>query len=271
MKKLKRRTGKPSQKVAKETVEIVAAPAPKAKRRGKSKGQLSHLKSLFKKAQENIDEGFTVNVPDANYNCELKQVAITSSKKGNTMVQWDLLITEGDYEGQLLLKFNMLETEQNLQWLLKDLVTFNYDPSAVDDESLPTILEEITESKSLVSIAVVSKEEYRNVYINSVIGTLDDGVAAAEQSEESDGWEDEEDEEDWDEVELNCPPVGSTVQVSKGNKTIVGVTEKIDEDAGLFWLKCEGRKKLIKIDTNDESIECALIDDDDEEDDEIPF
>jgi hypothetical protein len=270
MAKKLRRIGKPSQKVANTpAIETPATPT-KPARRGASKGKLSHLKGLFKKAQTGIDEGFSVSIPDGQYNCELKQVKLTESKKGNDMVQWDLSILDGDHEGQLLLKFNMLVTEQNLQWLLKDLTVFNYDPASVDDESLPEILAEITASKSVVSAAVVSKDEYRNVYINSVVGTMDDDetseTESSSTSEESGDWDDEETEEDWDEVELNCPPVGSIVQVTKGTKTIQGVTEKIDEDKGLFWLKVEGRSKLIKIDTNDESIECALIDDNEEDD-----
>jgi hypothetical protein len=149
-------------------------------------------------------------VPDARYHGVISEAAVGRSKTSNRLqVSWDVIISEGDFENWHVWKYDGLEGEESLDWLMTTLEAL--DLEAPDDLSdLPGILAEAVGLE--IEFDVKTKNEFQNVYFREAIGSAD-----LETEEE------EEEEED-------SYSVGDRVVVEIDGEDFPGEITSIDED-----------------------------------------
>jgi len=71
----------------------------------------------------NLDEVKELTpVPTDQYVCEVKKITPKDASTGNPMIQWQFMITEGEYKGMAPFFYNTVLVEQSA-FSLKDLLT----------------------------------------------------------------------------------------------------------------------------------------------------
>lgn len=121
--------------------------------------------SAKKAAQEGT--GFPEFDP-GRYNVQLSKAEIKESKKGSLMCQWTLNFLDGKYQGKSIMKFSMLESDQNLEFFAKDIMRLEWEfPD--DPDQIEETLEEIVKADLVVQIEIVKNGDYTNIYFQKVL------------------------------------------------------------------------------------------------------
>jgi hypothetical protein len=181
-------------------------------------------KSAKKRVSENRGSTF-VDYDDGKYIAKLVKAELTESESsGRLQVDFSWRFEEEPYEGKIKHAYQGIETEDNMYYLGRDLERLGYElPDNLAD--LPETLEAITAEGMIARIALKSKGDFQNVYIQKVINQDEDDsddeaideaaetpddeaeeteeeatdedeeVAAGEDEEEEEGGEEEADEE----------------------------------------------------------------------------
>jgi hypothetical protein len=138
------------------------------------------------------------SLPSGNYSMRIEKIEEKESQNGNNYISWTLKVTDGDFKGKSGFKRSMLQTEDNLQYLLADVAALGFDVSELEDTSeLIAIFKQLTKEKPVVNVTVAAKDDgYVNYYFNGIVEE-----SAEEESEEEDEEADEESEEEADEEE----------------------------------------------------------------------
>ena len=130
-----------------------------------------HLKAgklNFANAKKAAQEGGFPEFDPGRYNVQLAKAEIKESKKGSLMCQWTLNFIDGKYAGKSIMKFSMLESEQNLEFFARDILRLEWEfPD--DPEQMEQTLEEIIAADLTVQIEIVKNGDYTNIYFQKVL------------------------------------------------------------------------------------------------------
>lgn len=208
-------------------------------------GTLKKIGKFWNKAKAKAAESANGDYPefdDGRYIARLVDIQIGKSQSSNRdQADFSFKFVEGEYAGKIKHNYQGLETEQNLEFFLKDLARLGYDIEELDIDDLKTVIKEITKEKPYVQIVLKTKGggDYQNVYINRLLD-------ADDVEDES-----EEDEDDEDAKPAKKKPVKKSKKVDEDE-------EEEDDDAG------DEEEEDDDEDSGDEE----ESDDDDEEDDD---
>lgn len=107
------------------------------------------------------DMGFG-NFPNSKYQVRLDKIYITKSKNGRVQCVIELEILNGSLAHRTIYKYSGMETEQNLDFLTRDLrvlgVPVNFKWGSVT-EHFPSLLD------NLYEVELKTKGDFQNVYI----------------------------------------------------------------------------------------------------------
>lgn len=106
--------------------------------------------------------------PDGDYQALVERFDFfESSKNGHLLLKTELSVTSSDYAGWPASTMHDLEDPERLGWLKKHLSTLGLDV----DEPLSTLKERLQAVVGVpVQIAIKTKGEYRNCYVNKRLG-----------------------------------------------------------------------------------------------------
>jgi CO dehydrogenase/acetyl-CoA synthase beta subunit len=136
-------------------------------------------------------------IHDGDYTCRIDDVVLEEAKNsGRLQVAWHLVVIEGDQENKKVVKRDGIEDEDGMAWLQGTLEKLELEiPEDIED-----LGETLEEAKGLeVSVSVVTKDEYQNIYINELVGEESGEEEEPEEEEEAEE-EPEEEEEAEEEV-----------------------------------------------------------------------
>lgn len=109
-----------------------------------------------------------IAVKDDDYVASIDSMEIAFSKKKNLMCVTDYKIADGTYEGKIVKKFDMLQSEQNLSYFKGycEVLGIEYPDSIAD---LPDAITEFMDNfDSLVNITLKTKDDAQRLYIKGV-------------------------------------------------------------------------------------------------------
>lgn len=159
------------------------------------KSAMANVKKFWKKAKtaaiEAPDSGIQ-EYEDGRYLARLMSASICKSGSGRTQVDFDWKFVDGEYAGKHKHNYQGIENEKNIEFLLLDLKRLGFDIDELDDDELPELLAGIGKAKPhlLARIALKTKNDFQNVYINELLEDDD------EEAEEAEDGEDEEENDD---------------------------------------------------------------------------
>jgi len=103
------------------------------------------------------------SVPDGKYQCRINGVRLNKSQSGNPMLQYDLVVITGSYEGRHIFKNSML-TPAAMPYFKAELKTLGIQLAKLSD--LSGRLESFLDLKVEVTSKTKPDQERPNVYIN---------------------------------------------------------------------------------------------------------
>lgn len=219
--------------------------------------QLKGMEAKFaEQAARAKAEGGYQNLPDTTYTARLTKAEIS---EGQTLrLKMVFVVLEGEHEGATVTKSDGLEaTEDSLYYTARLLGRFGFDPEEINplSKKLPGILAELTKSKPVCQIALRTKNDFQNVYVNKVLDDYEGG-------EDEDGDEDDGTITEGTRVTFTLKTgeadAGEVVEVVDENTLRV----KKDSDGKVARLKVEN----VEIESSDEEEDDDS--DEDEDDDE---
>jgi len=116
-------------------------------------------------------------IPDGAYAISIHRVEITVSKtSGKPMLKWTLRILDGDYEGRLIWRYNMLASAENVAWLKRDLYKCGLTIDRLSDleANLPKLLD------LKMNVSKKTKEDFTNIYFGKPVVVLEEPKTAEE-------------------------------------------------------------------------------------------
>jgi hypothetical protein len=128
---------------------------------------LADFDDVYKDADVSDDE--FEPVPDGKYQALVDRMELVRTSKGDPMLKWTLRILGPKCEGRLLWRYNVLASQQNIQWLRKDLHACGV---FILPSELPANLDRLLDIK--LNITKKTKGDFDSIYINSRIKTADD-------------------------------------------------------------------------------------------------
>ena len=137
---------------------------------------LASLEGSFQLAKEDFDpeqDAYdTTPIPNGVYQTRVERAEITRSKANdNPMLKWQLCILNGPHAKRRLFRQNMLMSEANFKWLLRDLHTCKVTLERLAD--LPNILEDLLDTIVEVKVSNGRDAQGRDsqrIYVNRYVG-----------------------------------------------------------------------------------------------------
>ncbi len=132
-----------------------------------------YLAELDADYQEVKKSGGRRNVPDGRYAVMAKSGAVQEYKnKPGHYLFWDLVVMDGQQKNRHIFKYNNI-TKESMGFLYDDLEKAGIKMESISE--LPELCETEFPGR-LLEVAVVTKGEYQNVYINKYagMGSLED-------------------------------------------------------------------------------------------------
>jgi len=128
------------------------------------KAYLSKFQQAYKEA-EVTDIDFD-ELPDGDYVARVERVELKQSKSGKPMLEWEFVISDGQFAGRREWKYNLIDNVERVQWLKRDLFKAGLDLEDITklEESLPLLLDRILEIR-IKTKRGNNGETYRNIYI----------------------------------------------------------------------------------------------------------
>ncbi len=135
-------------------------------------------------------------LPDGTYQATITDSKIGATQKKKRQIDTTLEVISGEFEGRTIHKYDMLETQDNVDWVQGMLEILELDvPDSIGDLE-DTLKDAIGK---IVEISVRNSEGFTNVYINDLLEEIDD--SDEDEDEEDDDEPDDDDEEEDDEEE----------------------------------------------------------------------
>lgn len=205
--------------------------------------------SAVKKASEAQEYG---EYEDGRYSAQIIKANRNESKNsGRDQASISFKFLEGEYKGKTVMAHHGLDNEMSQMYFIKEIKALKYEvPDSLDE--IENVLKKMEKKKPKVSIKLITKGEYQNVYIVKPI--TDDEVDDAEGSEEVAGEEG---------VELEK---GMKVEAEVDGETITGVVTKINEKKEQATIEDEDGDEHTALLCDIEVLENTDDDDNDDED-----
>ena len=126
-----------------------------------SASDFSSLEGAFADAP---DEAEFANVPDGKYQARVERVNLMRGRTSNKkMLEWDLVITDGEYEGRHTWKYTLLEEPEHMKFAKRDLLCCGLKLERISD--LPQHLEELL--NVTIPVTLKTKGDFQSVYFRS--------------------------------------------------------------------------------------------------------
>lgn len=122
------------------------------------------------------------NIPDGVYQARVERVEVKKSKtSGNLMLEWELVITHGEYEGRHVWKYNLLTDADKLRWTKKDLVTAGLKLNKLSElpMHLDNLLDRVLEIRTKTQKSRNGGDDFQAVYFNKLLVDPHSGEKAA--------------------------------------------------------------------------------------------
>lgn len=116
------------------------------------------------------------DTPDGKYQVRLDRLELTTSKKGDPMLEWEFTILGPKCAGRKLWRRNVLVSADNARWLKGDLYTCGLTLKRLNDLNDEGVL--CTLIGVTLEVTKKTKGEYENVYLDKRI-TLSAGQPTA--------------------------------------------------------------------------------------------
>ena len=215
---------------------------------------LANLSKLFKKGTAKHG---TVSLPDGTYQAKIIDAKRTLTQKKKLQIDWTFEVISGEYEGRKQHKYDLLVTQDNVDWLLGTLETLEIEmPKKFNEDNFAEVIDScLKKAVGLVAeVSIRTSGDFSNVYINELLeGEGDDGNEdedeededEADESDESDesdeDTDDEEEDEDEDEGEDDEDEleVGSRVLVTIDDEEYPGEIASINSKKGTAKVNCD--------------------------------
>lgn len=132
-------------------------------------------------------------VPDGRYSAVISGAVVGKAKtSGRLQITWEMVISEGDFENWHVWKYDGLEGEESLDWVMTSLEILELDPPD-DFSDIPEIIAEAVGLE--VEVDLRTKDQIQNVYFRELVGEAELEEEEGEEAEEDDGEEEDEEEE----------------------------------------------------------------------------
>lgn len=136
---------------------------------------LKGLQDAWETVEAQEGGGFT-KFEDNDYVVRLTGAKVGKSKNERTQVIWELVFGDGPYEDKTILKFDGLEDKTNLGWVKGIMSIIGMDiPKELSQ--LPAAFEEFFDEHKKgipINISLVTKNEFQNIFINSLVEDEDE-------------------------------------------------------------------------------------------------
>jgi hypothetical protein len=135
---------------------------------------LEELDAEFKAAEVEKKEskGDFKPLPDGEYTVSVEKAVLKETKNGKPMVAFQFNIEEGEYSGRKIFKNAVISSGVGVRILKQDLYNMGIELESLKD--LEGALEGALDLK--LEVYKKTKGEYENVYINKVVGVVEDEV-----------------------------------------------------------------------------------------------
>lgn len=227
-------------------------------------GRLKKFEKTFKTAKKRAAEegGFGNELPDGKYKARLESCSLGEAQSsGRIQVDLEFKVIAGEEKGEIVHKYQAVETEDDQVWLARDLRRFGIEaPESAKD--LEDIVELLDEAKPELVISLKTKDSGQFCYIDKVTSEINSGKFAAEDNDD-DGDDNKDDDDNDDDGEVTVE-VGMDIEFkSKSGKQLKGKIIKILEDEEEVKVKTpKGNIHIIDFD----NITVPESDDDDSDD-----
>jgi hypothetical protein len=205
----------------------------------------SSWKNAKKRVSENRGSTF-VDYDDGKYIAKLTKAELTESESsGRLQVDFSWRFEEEPYEGKIKHAYQGIETEDNMYYLGRDLERLGYElPDDLND--LPETLEAITAEGIIARIALKSKGDFQNVYIQKLINQDDDDADDEAVDEEAEAEPTEADEEEVEETDEETEDEGEE-EADEEEADDADAEEEDEEEAEEEEAEEEGDEEVIEI------------------------
>ncbi len=160
----------------------------KKKKSTKTNPALAGLSKLLKKG---APKQGTVSLDDGTYQGVISAIELGQTQKGKAQIDWTLKVLAGEFEGRTQHKYDLLASQENVNWLLGTLEALECEIPETDKD-LKDALKSCIGKK--IEFSTRTSGDFTNVYINEL---LDD----EEIDDSDDDDDDNDDEEGVDETE----------------------------------------------------------------------
>jgi sRNA-binding protein len=160
------------------------------------KATMAHIDKFFNKAKKRAIEAGDTALPeydDGRYIARLMSATLCkSASSSRDQVDFAWKFVDGEYAGKTKHAYNGIETDQNFEYFLRDLKRLGFEIDELDSKDIPDLLDGIGKTKPhlLCQIVLKTKNDFQNVYINSLLEDDD------EETEEAEASKDDEDDDD---------------------------------------------------------------------------
>jgi len=142
----------------------------------KLKGVQKHWKGAHKESKEL--GGFT-QLDDGNYVGRLTDMKIDESSSGNLHLITELTVVKGENTGETVRKFDSLEREEGLPYLIRYLESLGAENIEDLDlaNDLPALCKEFKKTSPYVRFKLRTKDEFQNVFIQKLLDDVEEDEA----------------------------------------------------------------------------------------------
>jgi len=231
------------------------------------------------------DRGFG-NLDDGRYVARVTAAEFTESKNsGKPMIVTTFEILEGDYQGESVKQFRVLDSENGFFWFAKEMMVFGYDPEDIHfdekrggDGFILNVLEAMSTERPAVKLRLTTKNDYQNVNVEGLVEgyeVADDEPKKTKETpktsspkespktaaktktpdpepEEVEEVEEDEETEEIEEEEVELT-VGMKVKFNWKGENLEGVVKEILEDDNKIKVKVGN--KIYPVTADNESLE----------------
>ena len=174
---------------------------------------LASLSKLLKNGKPKVG---TPTLPDGTYQGEITDIKLGTTQKGKPQIDWTLKVLSGEYEGRACHKYDMLATQENVDWVYGTLEVLGVDelPTSLDD--FKTTLQSSVGKK--VEFSCRTQGNFTNVYINELLETVED-----------EDYDEDDDEEDWTEGTRVIVKLNSDNEIDEDGEEYSGTITSVNE------------------------------------------
>lgn len=197
--------------------------------------RLKKLGSLWKKGKsEAANMGEFAAVDDGTYIARLVDAELRESDAGNFGLRSVFVILRGDEKGTQVTRWDGLEREQGMPFVVRYLRSIGIDTDDLEIENLEEALKEVIAEKPAFRIRLKTKpdSDFQNLYIQKPLGQLEDEDEDEDGSEGASAGNDAEEEKGEGSEDESALEVGATVSLTVGKKKKIGVVKSIAPGGG---------------------------------------